>query len=92
MSIESPHQSLFDIESESEDEIIDVKNKFNPNDDDDSNDVIFNKNGEEVEETILDDTDNTTSDNNEDEKDEKEDNIIEKYNITQNNVCIKCCL
>ena len=76
---------MFDTESECEDEIIDVKNKSNPNDDDDSNVVIFNENGEEVEDTMLDDTDNTTSDNNKDEKDEKEDNIIEKSNVTQKN-------
>ena len=82
MNIEYPRKGLFDIESKSEDEIIDVKNKSNSNDDDDSNVVNFNKNGEEVEETILDDTDNTTSNNNEDVKDDKEYNIIEEYNVT----------
>ena len=59
---------MFDTESECEDEIIDVKNKSNPNDDDDSNVVIFNENGEEVENTMHDNTENTISDNNEDEK------------------------
>ena len=82
MNIEYPRKCLFDIELEGEDEIIDVKNKCNSNDDDDSNVFNLNKNGEEVEETILDDTDNTTSNNNEDVKDDKEYNIIEEYNVT----------
>ena len=56
--------------------MINVKNKTNYNDDDDPNVVNFNKNSEEVEETILDDTDKTTSDNNEDTKDEKDDNNV----------------
>ena len=59
---------MFDTESKSDDEMIDVKNKTNYNDDDNSNVVNFNENGEEVdevEETILDDSDNTTLDNNE---------------------------
>ena len=59
---------MFDTESECEDEIIDVKNKSNPNDDDDSNVVIFNENGEEVEDIMHDNTEHTISDNNEDEK------------------------
>ena len=82
MNIEYPRKGLFDIESKSEDEIIDVKNKSNSNDDDDLNVVNLNKNGEKVEETILDETDNTTSNNNEDVKDDKEYNIIEEYKVT----------
>ena len=60
MNVESLRKDLFDSESESKDEMIDVKNKTNYNDGDDSNVVNINKNGEEVEETILDDTDNIT--------------------------------
>ena len=59
------------------------KNKSNPNDDDDSNVVNFYKNGEEIEETILDDTDTMISDNNEDAKDDKEFNIIDKNNCVK---------
>ena len=82
MNIKSPRKYLFDSESKSEDEIIDVKNKTNSNNDD-SNIVNFNKNGEAIEETILDDTDTTMSYNNEDAKDDKEFNIIEKNNCVK---------
>ena len=74
MRIESPPNDLFDSESESEDELIDVKKNNYYNNDDDSNVVNFNKNSEEikeVKETILYDSDNTTSDNNEDAKNDK---------------------
>ena len=61
MNNELPHShNLIDSDSESEDEVIYIKDKSNPNDDD-SNVVIFNENGEEVEDTIHDHTDNTIS-------------------------------
>ena len=60
---------MFDTKLESEDEIIDVKDKF----DNDSNIVILNENSEEVEDTMHDDTDNIISDNNEDKRGEKKD-------------------
>ena len=68
--------NLFHSDSESENKISDVKDKSNPNDVD-SIVVIFNENGEEVEDTMHDDTDDTISDNNEVEK---EDNIVEICN------------
>ena len=62
MNIELPHtHNFFDTQSESEDEVIDVNDKSNPNDDD-SNVFILNKNGEEVEDIMHNDTDNAISD------------------------------
>ena len=83
MNNELPHiNNLFHSDSESENKISDVKDKSNPNDVD-SIVVIFNENGEEVEDIMHDNTEHTISDNNEDEKDKKEDNIIEKSNVPQ---------
>ena len=69
----------FDSDSESDNDVSDVKDKSNLNDDD-SNVVILNENGEEVEGTMHDDNDIIVSDNNEDKK---EDIIFEKCNVTQ---------
>ena len=59
--------TLFDSDSESDNEVSDIKDKSNPNDDD-SIVVPFNEIGEKVDDTMHDDTDNKISDNNEDEK------------------------
>ena len=71
--------TLFDSDSESDNEVSDIKDKSNPNDDD-SNVVMFNENGEEIEERMHDDNDIVISDNN---GDENEAIIFEKCNVTQ---------